>query len=396
VVRTFERDVVIVGGCGHVGLPLGIAFADRGLDVDLYDIDSAAVKSVNAGCLPAWEPGAQPVLDRVIGNRLVATDDPESISRAEYVVIVIGTPVGRLLNPLADVVPNAINEILPLLSAGQHLVLRSTVYPGVTRVVERLLEGTDVDVSCCPERIAEGKAMTELFELPQIVSARNPEALARASKLFLRIAPSVVELAPEEAELTKLFTNVWRYIKFAAANQLYMIANDLDVDFERIRHAMSHDYPRAADVPGAGFAAGPCLLKDTVQLADTDRRNFALGNASVVINEQLPNYVVSRLSDRFDLATATVGILGMAFKGESDDIRSSLAYKLKRALKFAGAEVLTHDPYVDDDPDLNEIDELLANCDVLVVGAPHRMYADLQTDLPIADLWNVSGRGVKI
>ena len=393
---TWDRDVVIVGGCGHVGLPLGLAFADRGLTVDLYDIDADAVDAVNAGILPAHEEGAQEVLDRVIGDRMVATADPEAVSRAEHVVIVIGTPVGRLLNPLPDMVPRAIAQLAPLFRPGQHMVLRSTVYPGVTRAVERLLGETDIDISFCPERIAEGKAMTELYELPQIVAARDPETMARATGLFSTVAASTIELEPEEAELAKLFTNVWRYIKFAAANQLYMIANDMDLDFEQIRGAITQDYPRAADMVGPGFAAGPCLLKDTIQLADSDRRNFALGQASVVINEQLPNYVVSRLSDRMDLATSTVGILGMAFKGESDDIRSSLAYKLKRALTFSGAQVLCHDPYVPDDPELEDIEKVLDQSDVLIIGAPHRMYANLDTDLPVADLFNITGRGVQI
>jgi UDP-N-acetyl-D-mannosaminuronic acid dehydrogenase len=220
--------------------------------------------------------------------------------------------------------------------------------------------------------------------------------MTRARELFSTVAASTIELEPEEAELAKLFTNVWRYIKFAAANQLYMIANDMDLDFDRIRGAITQDYPRAADMVGPGFAAGPCLLKDTIQLADSDRRNFALGQASVVINEQLPNYVVSRLTDRFDLSTSTVGILGMAFKGESDDIRSSLAYKLKRALLFSGAEVLCHDPYVVDDPELEDLEKVLNQSDVLVIGAPHRMYADLPIDLPVADLFNVTGSGVQV
>lgn len=392
----WKRDVVIVGGCGHVGLPLGLAFADRGLSVDLYDIDSNAVRSVNRGVLPANEPGAQEVLDRVIGTSLVATDDDTSISEAEHVIIVIGTPVGRLLNPLPDMVPRAIAQIAPLLRRGQHLVLRSTVYPGVAKAVERLLADHDVDISFCPERIAEGKAMTELYELPQIVAARDDHTVRRAAALFSTIASSIVELEPEEAELAKLFTNVWRYIKFAAANQLYMIANDRGLDFERIRHAITHEYPRAQDMVGPGFAAGPCLLKDTVQLADSDRRNFALGHASVVINEQLPNYLVTRLAERFDLTASTVGILGMAFKGESDDIRSSLAYKLKRALLFSGAEVVCHDPYVTEDPELEDIGKVLEIADLLVIAAPHAMYSELDTDLPIADMWNLMGEGVLI
>ena len=156
-------------------------------------------------------------------------------------------------------------------------------------------------------------------------------------------------LEPEEAELAKLFTNTWRYIKFATANQFWMMANDFGLDFARIRHAIAYDYPRAADLPMPGFAAGPCLLKDTMQLAAFNRNNFVLGHSAMLINEGLPLYLVSRLEDRFDLGELTVGILGMAFKGGSDDPRDSLAYKLRKILTLKARETLCTDPYVVDD-----------------------------------------------
>src|SRR5207244_7606341 len=159
-------------------------------------------------------------------------------------------------------------------------------------------------------------------------------------------------LEPDEAELAKHFTNTWRYIKFATANQLYMIANDFGLDYERIRSAIAHDYPRAADLPRAGFAAGPCLFKDTMQLAAFNNNNFMLGHASMMVNEGLPLYVVARIEERFDLRSSAVGILGMAFKGESDDIRSSLSYKLRRILRFKADRVICTDPYVSVDPTL--------------------------------------------
>ena len=205
-----------------------------------------------------------------------------------------------------------------------------------------------------------------------------------------------MRLTPEEAELAKLFTNTWRYAKFAVANQLYMMANDLGLDFEKIRTALTLDYPRAADVPRAGFAAGPCLLKDTMQLAAFNNNNFVLGHASMMINEGLPLYLVSKLEQKHDLSNMTVGILGMAFKAESDDIRSSLSYKLKRILRFKARTVLTTDPYVTVDPELLPLEEVLARSDLLIVGAPHRAYAELDTETPILDVWGMFGRGVVV
>ena len=394
----FTRDVAVIGGCGRVGVPLGLAFADRGLTVTLFDLNEQAVATVNRGQMPFDEPGAAPVLTRVAGQNLAATTDPRSLSDAEHVVVVIGTPVDEHLNPDPQVVTSAIAAVLEHLVDGQLLVLRSTLYPGVTALVERLMQdaGRDIDVCFCPERIAEGKAMTELFELPQIVSGRSTRSLDRAEKLFRSLTEQVVRLQPEEAELAKLFTNTWRYIKFATANQLYMIANDFGLDFERIRQAIAFDYPRAADLPGAGLAAGPCLFKDTMQLAAFNNNNFVLGHASMMINEGLPLYVVARIEETHDLSDVTVGLLGMAFKAESDDTRSSLSYKLKRILRFKAKDVLCTDPFVRTDPDLTPLDEVLARADLLVIGAPHKQYGGLQPVQPVVDIWNLMGNGVRV
>ena len=268
----------------------------------------------------------------------------------------------------------------------------------MTRNVERLFQraGVALDVAFCPERIAEGKAMVELFSLPQIVSGRTQEVRDRAGRLFKNLTDTIIELEPEEAELAKLFTNTWRYIKFAAANQFYVMANNNGLDFEKIRGALSQDYPRAADMPGAGFAAGPCLFKDTMQLAAFSDNSFALGHAAMLVNEGLPLYVVSQLEQRHDLANLRVGILGMAFKGESDDIRSSLSYKLKRILEFRAGSVLCTDPYVTVDPTLRPLEEVLANSDLLILGAPHQAYRELDPPVPVVDVWNLLGKGTKV
>jgi UDP-N-acetyl-D-mannosaminuronic acid dehydrogenase len=394
----FRHDVVVVGGCGHVGLPLALAFAGRGLDVLIYDTDRHAVDLVNSGVMPFDEPGAADVLRAVIGGHLTASVDPAVVAAAEHVILVVGTPIGEHLDPDPQAVPDAVDNLVPYLRDGQLIVLRSTHYPGVTALVERRMASAapGVEITFCPERIAEGRAMTELFDLPQIVSGRSDGAMDRAEKLFRVLTSETVRLQPEEAELAKLFTNSYRYLKFAIANQLFKIANDFGVDYERIRRALTYDYPRAADLPRAGFAAGPCLLKDTMQLAAFNNNDFVLGHASMMVNEGLPLYVVDRMARHFDLAPMTVGILGMAFKAESDDIRSSLSYKLKRILRFRAATVLTTDPYVTRDADLLPLAEVLERSDILVIGTPHNAYAGLRTDRPVVDIWDVCGRGVQI
>jgi UDP-N-acetyl-D-mannosaminuronic acid dehydrogenase len=395
----FSREVAIIGGCGHVGLPLAIAFASRGLRVAVFDVSATAVATVRSGRMPFAEPGAADVLSRVVAEgTLTASTDPAVVGIAEHVVVVIGTPVDEHLNPDQAAIPDALGGCAEYLRDGQILILRSTVYPGVTALVEKMVAGLGVtmDVAFCPERIAEGLAMTELFELPQIVSSRTARGERRAADLFRRLTDKIVIMTPEEAELAKLFTNVWRYIKFATANQLYMMANDRGLDFERIRQGLVTDYPRAADMPGAGFAAGPCLFKDTMQLAAYNNNNFALGHTAMAINEGMPLYLVHRLEQRFDLRTMTVGILGMAFKGGSDDVRSSLSYKLRRILAFKAGAVLCTDPYVRSDPRLVPLEQVLDEAGLLIIAAPHPDYRGLVTDKPVADIWNILGRGVLV
>lgn len=394
-----QARVVVIGGCGHVGLPLALAFADAGQPTASFDVSADAVSIVMSGRLPFMENGADEVLTRTLAaGTFHATQDPEVISQAEILVVVIGTPVDEHLNPDPDAVVSALMEVRPWMKNGQLVILRSTVFPGVTEKVEAILadSGVQVDVAFCPERIAEGHAMTELYSLPQIIGARGEDARVRSNEIFGVLGVETIDVLPEEAELAKLITNNWRYIKFAAANQFYVMANDRGLDYSRIHNAVTYNYPRAQDLPRPGFAAGPCLFKDTMQLGAFTNNTYVLGHSAMLVNEGLPLYVVDRMDARFDLASSTVGILGMAFKGESDDIRSSLSYKLKRILRFRAKSVLCSDPYVSVDPSLVPIEDVLQSADLIVIGAPHNEYRELKSSVPVIDVWNMQGNGVLI
>jgi UDP-N-acetyl-D-mannosaminuronic acid dehydrogenase len=392
-------QVVVVGGCGHVGLPLALSLARAGVAVTSFDIDGATVEMVNNGVMPFREEGASEILPEVLKSGLFRADSkPSSIREADIIVLVIGTPVDEHANPDPNSVVSALEECLPFMSATQLVMLRSTVYPGVTRRVEQFLQEKlpGIEVVFCPERIVEGQAILELHELPQIVGARTGSAARRAMEFFEQIDAETVLVTPEEAELAKLFTNAWRYIKFAAANQFWLMANEAGLDFARIRDAITHNYPRAADMPGPGFAAGPCLFKDTAQLAAFSNNSFALGNAAMQVNEGQPLYLITRLAQSYPLENMTVGILGMAFKANSDDIRSSLSYKIKRLLAFHASEVITTDPLVTTDTSLVTLQETLERSDLLIIGAPHDIYKHISTSKPIIDIWNLLGRGTLV
>jgi UDP-N-acetyl-D-mannosaminuronic acid dehydrogenase len=393
-----DYDICIVGGAGHVGLPLALAFAAVGQRVIINDRNRAVMDQIKAGTMPFVEYGAEPLLAQALReDKLLFSANPPDISRARHVIVAIGTPVDEYLNPKLRALLDLFQQLRPHLHPSQTIIIRSTVFPRTCRQVERVLsqDGQRWNVAYCPERIAQGYAIRELRELPQIVSGASPEAIESATRLFSLLAPEIVHLEIEEAELAKLFSNAWRYIQFAASNQFYMLSNTIGVDFNRVREAMVRGYGRAATLPGPGFAAGPCLLKDTMQLAAFNNNSFPLGHAAMSINEGLPNYLVDLLSRRYNLAETRVGILGMAFKADVDDIRDSLSYKLGKVLRFHGAEVLYSDEFAKD-PTFISKEALVARAHVVIVGVPHSAYKMLSIPpgVEVVDLWGVVGKGV--
>jgi len=394
-----NAEITVVGGAGHVGIPLVLALAEAGMRVNVNDLNQELLDVLEDGRLPFIEHRAESVLSKALTRkRLVFTSSPDQISTAGPVVVTIGTPVDEFFNPVRQVVQDCVDAMLHRLSDGQLIVLRSTVFPGTTDWLASYLNATSrkLKVAFCPERVVQGNGLKELREMPQIVSGCTPEAEREAVALFERIAPEVVVVSPIEAEFAKLFSNAYRYIEFAATNEFYLIAKSAGVDYHRVLAAMKYKYPRAQNIPGPGFAAGPCLVKDTMQLSAFARNQFGLGHAALLINEGLVLHVVDYLKRRFDLTNMTVGLLGMAFKAESDDIRASLSYKFKKVLSGQTHMVLTTDPFVTMDPELKSLEMVVAESDLLILCTPHAVYrsADLKGK-PVVDVWgHLSGANV--
>jgi UDP-N-acetyl-D-mannosaminuronic acid dehydrogenase len=384
-------DICVVGGAGHVGLPLSIVFASKGFRALIYDVNSKALEQVSHGEMPFMEKGAEPLLRQALDGRLLfCTTDAADLQGVPVIIITIGTPVDEFLSPSLKAIRRCVDQLVPYLSDDQLIILRSTVYPGVTQSIASYLAsmGCNAKVAFCPERIVQGFAIQELQNLPQIVSGVTPEAEDAAAKVFERISPEAVRLSPVEAELTKLFSNAYRYIQFAVANQFYMISNAAGVDYYRILEGMKRNYPRA-DVPRAGLAAGPCLFKDTMQLAAFYRNQFSLGYAAMLVNEGMPQFIVDKLESEHKLIDVTVGLLGMSFKANIDDPRSSLSYKLKKLLALKDVRVLTTDPYVKGDPEILPLESVIEQSDILILCAPHAVYRDLElSEKIVVDIWD--------
>ncbi|MCS5683370.1 MAG: nucleotide sugar dehydrogenase, partial [Acidimicrobiales bacterium] len=385
-----QRKVAIIGGCGHVGLPLGIKFALAGARTILVDIDKPAVEKVNSGTCPFVEADGDAQLREALKHGLRATHEPQEARTADVIVMVTGTPVDEHLDPKLSDLLQVFDAYEGIFAPGTLVIMRSTLFPGTMKhLYERIKSrGIDIRLAFCPERVSEGEALHEIDTLPQIVSAFEDDAFEAARELFSNIAPSIIRLSPLEAELSKLMANSWRYLEFAIANQFYVIAEENGVDFLKIYKAIRHDYPRAKGYKAPGFAAGPCLFKDTMQLASYFDHQFYLGHSAMLVNEGLASVVVRKAQATFggSLWGQTVGLLGMTFKANSDDTRESLSFKVLKTLKFHGATTIWHDPYL---PESATLPEVLEKSDLLILCTPHREYHELDVQTPIVDVWGV-------
>ncbi|MCC6954296.1 MAG: nucleotide sugar dehydrogenase [Deltaproteobacteria bacterium] len=382
------KKIAVVGGCGHVGLPLGVKFALAGAQVSLVDISAEAVKSINGGTFPFLENGGDRELQEALRRGLRATTDAKEVANCEVVVFVTGTPVDEHLNPKLSEVLKILDFYQPYFRQDALIVMRSTLFPGtMEHIYNRLRDrNANVRLTFCPERVSQGYALEEIDSLPQIISVFDEPSFDAAYEVFAAIAPKIIRLRPIEAEMTKLMANAWRYLEFAIANQFYMIAEANGVDFHRLYEAIRYEDPRAKGYKAPGFAAGPCLFKDTMQLASFFDNQFYLGHSAMLVNEGLATFAVEKATKELGGSVwgKTIGLLGMAFKPNNDDTRESLSFKVKKVLEFRGAEVVYTDPYVAGGISL---DEFRKTCDAVIVCTPHSEYKGLEFTQPVVDVW---------
>jgi len=387
-----KNKIVIVGGCGHIGLPLAVSLVNAGHNIIVYDINKEAIAVAASGSMPFFEEDGDVQLKIALKTgRLLFLSELNNIEIGSNFILTIGTPVDEFLNPSFTIFEECIDQLLPFITSESLIILRSTVFPGTTEWLHRYIEGKNIkpNIAFCLERVVQGYALKEIKELPQIVAATSKEAEKRAKEIFLTLTDKVVTCSPKEAEFSKLFSNAYRYIQFAIANQFYMLAQDAGEDFHKIRAVMTEGYPRADGLPGPGFTAGPCLFKDTMQLVSFAQNNFGLGFHAMLVNEGLVLYIKNFIESNYDdISNLTIGLIGMAFKANCDDPRSSLSYKLKKVLKPVVKKVLCTDELVNTDKNLLPLNEVLEKSDLLILCTPHSFYKKISTSKPIIDIWN--------
>ena len=371
--------VAVIGAAGHVGLPLALVLADQGNDVLGIDINESAVEEINGGSMPFYEEGADTLLKKsLISGNFRMTTDLSRVEKSDVIVIILGTPVDENFNPILSGLVRLIDNLCPFLHRGQKIILRSTVSPGTTDRVKKtiekktgLVEGEDFDLVYAPERVLQGKAISEIKHLPHIIGAYSEESFERIGGFFDTFSDaSRHHVKPVEAEIGKLITNMTRYVNFALANEFHMIADLHGANVNRIIDVCNDDYPRL-HLPGPGpNVGGPCLFKDGWFLIEKVPFNDLIVT-SFRINEGMPAQIVTKLEK--DESIESVAILGMAFKANSDDTRNSVSFKLKKQLEFRGYDVRCVDPHVPGYDDWSALEGV----DALVLMTPHKEFADL-------------------
>ena len=397
-----KKKRIAIVGIGRVGLALGLAFAESGFKVFGIDIHKEKVEQLKAGEMPFMEKGAVKLLKKHIAKRFIPTVDYSMVKECNYIILTLGTSVDENMNPSLVQIDAALNSLKKYFKPEQVLILRSTVSPGTTDYVKHFLNkiknikvGKNFYLASCPERIAEGKALEELREIPQIIGGVDKKSTNRAMTLFKFFGVECLPTDALSAELAKLFTNMYRYINFAIANEFAIIAGNYHRDIYEVVDLVNRNYKRGGlAVPG--LTGGACLFKDGFFLIN-DIPFTELITTAWKINEGLPLFLISKIRERVKLAGKKSVILGAAFKANIDDDRESLSFKVKKALEQARSKVFIHDPHIKKYK--ADMDEVLKNADLVFIATRHDYYFKnltvkklaklVKRNCLICDIWNV-------
>jgi UDP-N-acetyl-D-mannosaminuronic acid dehydrogenase len=399
---------ISVIGLGRVGLPLALSFADKAVDVIGVDRDLERLAAVRSGRMPFNETGTQELLERVLAaGRLTLSSAVADAAAASHIIITIGTPSFSHIEIDIRDIRSALDELAPVIRLGTTIILRSTVAPGTTEFVAGYLRktrglviGEDIFVAHAPERIAEGRFLEEISSLPCIIGGVGRQSGERAAEAFAVLGAPIVQTAPTEAELAKIWTNIVRYANFALPNLLMMDCERHGANVFDVVDLINRDYPRGG-IAMPGLTAGTCLRKD---FAFSEERSNAPGMLLAVsrVNESVPLFLVEGLKRRLgSLYERKIAVLGLSFKRDSDDERDSLSHKLIRLLERELADVFVHDPIVRHPT--STLEAALADTHAVIVATNHSVFQgdtilrailDLaQPDCLISDPWNSLGTG---
>ena len=363
---------VVIGAGGHVGLPLSYVMSTKQSKIEsVYGIElkQELCDRLNKGAIPFQEDmHGLKITDKL---KFGLWDD-QKIQEANVIVIIIGTPVDEENNPRLEPLFAIADKLSKFDLTYKTIILRSTVSPGTTEIFTSRLGVQHFNVASCPERVQQGKSVEEIVSLPQIIGMQAGSAGAVAEFFEAFINVKHFYCTAKEAEIGKLFTNMARYVEFAVANEFQMIAESFGVNGAKVLDIFKEDYPRLNIARPGPNVGGPCLFKDGRFLLKNTQGGTIIEEAFRV-NEGMPAFIIKLMNEYLHLNHSRVLILGAAFKSESDDIRNSLSFKLKKLLVNEGTKVDIYDPFIAGHDFTFDHEKYNA----FVVMTPHECFKDL-------------------
>jgi len=390
-----QNKTVCVVGLGYVGLPLAMRSLERGYQVIGFDLDQKKNASINQGKSPIEEKFLDEYFEKF---KLKATDNPKEIKKADIILVCVPTPVDEKFYPNLGPVKGAMETIAKNLKKGALVVLESTVNPGVSEEVVRpifeaggLKVGRDVFIAHCPERINPGDPKWNVTNIPRVVGSFDKKGLKIALDFYRSIVDADIRpmKSIREAEAVKIVENSFRDINIAFVNELAKSFEMLDIDVKDvIEGASTKPFAFMAHFPSCGVG-GHCIPVDPYYLIERAKQSgfdHKFLKIAREINNSMPDYTVELLQDALNevekpLKGTKVGVLGLSYKANVDDLRESPSLKIIKLLEKSGAKVLIFDPHIKSKSNVKTLNELLKKSEALILATNHNEFEYLDGEL---------------
>ena len=396
-----DKDKIAIIGMGYVGLPLSLLLA-RNYSVIGFDVDASRIEKMQEGTATISEPGVSELMnDTVVEKNITYSSNPDDLKNAKVKIVTVGTPYESKIDYIDYSQINGALEIISgKINRGDIIILKSTVPPGTTNgIVKDKLENLgfqvpeDIGLSFSPERIVEGQAVNDFKSLPKIIGASDPETLNTCSEIIGSLGGKVIKVSSiETAEMIKMVDNYSRFVFLGLTNEFALISEKVGVDVLELINAAKDNYPRNSGLllPGPGVG-GSCLNKDPYILRAHMKKNgltLKMVECATYVNSNMP-YHVCELVDRYAVNRKNLTILGVAFKGDTNDTRFTPAYQIYNYLNDKGFKITLSDPYVSDSKFHIEKNEFAAlrNSDIMLILTDHRQYKGMELKM-LTDIMN--------
>jgi UDP-N-acetyl-D-glucosamine dehydrogenase len=393
-----KEAVIGVVGLGYVGLPLAVAFGQKGFAVVGVDVDASKVASLQAGHSYVEDIADAELAPLVANGRFRASTDFAILQEADAISICVPTPLRKTKDPDISYIISATDSIVRHAGGrGKLIVLESTTYPGTTEevILPRLVEngdvvGRDFLLAFSPERIDPGRTDYTVWTTPKVIGGMTPDCTDTAVALYGQVVQQPVPVSsPAAAEMVKLLENTFRAVNIALVNEVAIMCDRLGLNvWEVVEAAATKPYGFMKFTPGPGVG-GHCIPLDPHYLSwklKTLNYNARFIELAGEINSHMPEYVVSKVSDALNADRKAVNgskvlVLGVAYKPNIGDVRESPALDVILHLQERGAVVSYHDPYVADlrheGLDYQSVEltaETVQTADCVVIVTNHRAY----------------------